>query len=50
MFGLVLMSPPLGPDGLDDTIATLNKKEQEYIESGEKLLQKEKLELEQQIE
>lgn len=50
MFGLVLMSPPLGPDGLDDTIETLKKKEQEYIESGETLLKQEKLEMEEQIE
>jgi hypothetical protein len=50
MFGLVLMSPPLGPEGLDETIETLVKKEKEYIEQGEKLLEQEKIELEEQIE
>ena len=44
------MSPPLGPQGLDETIETLKKKEVEYIEAGESLLKQEKIELEQQIE
>lgn len=50
MFGVVRLSPPLGPQDLDEKIEQLTKKEQEYIEEGEALLKKEKTDLEQLIE
>ena len=50
MFGLVLLSPPLGPEDLDEKLAELKKKTDEYLEEGEKQLKKDRAEIEQQIE
>lgn len=38
MFALVRLSPPLGPEGLDEKIDELKKKKLEFTEEGEKLL------------
>ena len=50
MFGLVRLSPPLGPEGLDEKIDELKKKKMEYTQEGEKLLNDENKEMEKMIE
>ena len=50
MFGLIRLSPPNGPESLDEKIEELKKKKVEYTEDGEKLLKEENSEMEKQIE
>lgn len=50
MFGLVLLSPPLGPEGLDEKIQELQKKKVEFQKEGEKLQKEETKELMDMIE
>ena len=50
MFGLVLLSPPLGPEGLDEKIQELEKKKVEFTKEGQKLQKEENAELYEMIE
>jgi len=46
MFGVVRLSPPLGPEGLEEKIDELRKKKIEYTQEGEKLLKDDDNEME----
>ena len=50
MFGLIRLSPPIGPEGLDEKIEELKKKKMEYTQDGEKALKDENSEMEKMIE
>lgn len=49
-FGLVRLSPPLGPDGLNEKIEELKKKKTKFTEEGEALLKEDFSDLQQTIE
>ena len=49
-FGLVRLSPPLGPDGLNEKIEELKKKKTEFTEEGEALLKEDFADLQYTIE